>query len=205
MTTHTSDRRTLIVDSAIDLIAAQGLRALTHRALDTALELPAGSTSYYFRTKRALIEAIVDRITTRSRTDFLGGKGGLVTPAAVPDSRADIDRDALAAGIAGWLDHLLAQRRNHLIARQALILELLADTELRVRLTSCLFSHQHATGLFETLGATEPATAAADFIAVIEGLVFDRFAGARTELRPGTADSVHQLTTVLAVQLKSVS
>ncbi|MEU1207196.1 TetR family transcriptional regulator [Nocardia sp. NPDC005825] len=205
MTTPTTDRRSLIVDSAIDLIAAQGLRALTHRALDTALELPAGSTSYYFRTKRALIEAVVDRITTRSRTDFTTGQGGLITPAALPGTRADIDLDALATGIAGWLDHLLAHRRNHLIARQALILELLGDTELRPRLVRSLFSHQHATGLFETLGASEPATAAADFIAVIEGLVFDRFAGARTDLTPGTPASVAQLKGVLAVQLRGAS
>ncbi|MEU2014339.1 TetR family transcriptional regulator, partial [Nocardia sp. NPDC019302] len=63
----TGDRRALLVDTAIELIAARGLRALTHRALDAELGLPAGSASYYFRSKRALIEAIVDRITTRSR------------------------------------------------------------------------------------------------------------------------------------------
>ncbi|MFE3189144.1 TetR/AcrR family transcriptional regulator [Nocardia sp. NPDC059240] len=195
MTTPTIDRRTLIVDSAIDLIAAQGLRALTHRALDTALELPAGSTSYYFRTKRALIEAIVDRIATRSRDDFEG------RPPAM-DRR---DPDQLAEGIAGWLDRLLAQRRNHLIARHALIIELLGDGDLHAQLVGCLFSHRHATTLFETLGAAHPATAAADFIAVIEGLIFDRFAGARTELAPGTAKSVAQLATVLAVQLRAAS
>ncbi|MGW4243030.1 TetR/AcrR family transcriptional regulator [Nocardia sp. NPDC004722] len=195
MTTPTIDRRTMIVDSAIDLIAAQGLRALTHRALDVALELPAGSTSYYFRTKRALIEAIVDRIATRSRTDFAGR----------PPAMDQLDPDRLAQGIAGWLDRLLAQRRNHLIARHALILELLGDPELHAKLAGCLFSHQHATALFETLGATEPTTAAADFIAVIEGLVFDRFAGARTALAPGTAKSAAQLTAVLAVQLRAAS
>lgn len=64
----TTDRRAALVDAAIDVIATQGIRALTHRALDTALELPGGSASYYFRTKRALIEAIADRITTRSAT-----------------------------------------------------------------------------------------------------------------------------------------
>ncbi|MEC3913707.1 TetR/AcrR family transcriptional regulator [Nocardia sp. CDC160] len=195
MTTSTSDRRGLIVDSAIDLIAAQGLRSLTHRALDTALELPAGSTSYYFRTRRALIEGMVDRIATRSRTDF----------EARPPEMNERDPDRLARGIAGWLDRLLAHRRNDLIARHALIIELLGDTELHAKLVGCLFSHRHATGLFETLGAPDPATAAADFIAVIEGLVFDRFAGARKRIKPGTAKSVDQLATVLAAQLRSIT
>ncbi|GAB2527979.1 TetR/AcrR family transcriptional regulator [Nocardia heshunensis] len=193
MSTPTIDRRTLIVDSAIDLIATQGIRSLTHRALDTALELPAGSTSYYFRTKRALVEAIVDRITTRSRADFTAKQPGM----------DEVDPDALAGGIARWLDRLLAQRRNQLIARHALIVDLLGDADLHAKLVGSLFSHRHASALFETLGASDPVTAAADFIAVIEGLVFDRFAGARTALAPGTAKSVAQLTAVLAVQLRA--
>ncbi|MFE3222114.1 TetR/AcrR family transcriptional regulator [Nocardia sp. NPDC059228] len=205
MTTSTPDRRTLIVDSAIDLIATQGLRALTHRALDTALELPAGSTSYYFRTKRALLEGIVDRITTRSRTDFAAGQADLAVPTGVPGTLAHSALDRLAAGIAGWLDRLLAQRRNHLIARHALIIELLGDADMHDKLASSLFSHRHATTLFETLGASDPATAAADFIAVLEGLVFDRFAGARTGLAPGTAKSVNQLAAVLSAQFRAIS
>ncbi|MGX1808934.1 TetR/AcrR family transcriptional regulator [Nocardia sp. NPDC055321] len=95
MTISTTDRRVLIVDSAIDLIAAQGLRALTHRALDTALELPAGSTSYYFRTKRALIEAIVDRIALRSRTDFAAA-GGMLPAAGTAGRLAGADPDSAA-------------------------------------------------------------------------------------------------------------
>lgn len=240
MTISTTDRRVLIVDSAIDLVAAQGLRALTHRALDTALELPAGSTSYYFRTKRALIEAIVDRIALRSRTDFAAAGGMLPAdgtagrPAgADPDSaageegepfgadlhptaasdvgvtkagveqppRSGIDPAVPARGIAEWLDRLLAQRRNHLIVRHALIIDLLPDAELHSRLVGCLFSHRHATELCRALGAAAPADAAADLIAVIEGLVFDRFAGARTTLAAGTPDSVRQLERVLTIQL----
>ncbi|GAB0105390.1 TetR/AcrR family transcriptional regulator [Nocardia sp. JMUB6875] len=202
MSTPTTDRRTLIVDSAIDLIAAQGLRALTHRALDTALELPAGSTSYYFRTKRALIEGIVERIAVRSRADFAAAQAG---PDRTAKADGDIDPDQLAHEIARQLDRLLAQRRNHLITRHALIVDLLGDAELHAKLVGCLFSHRHATALFEALGAPDPATAAADFIAVIEGLVFDRFAGARAGLAPGTAKSVNQLATALAAQFRTAT
>ncbi|MEV6562262.1 TetR family transcriptional regulator [Nocardia sp. NPDC051756] len=189
----TTDRRTLIVDAAIDLIAAQGLRALTHRALDTALELPAGSASYYFRTKRALIEAIVDRITTRSRADFT---------AAHLASTGPLDPDAVAAGIAAWLDRLLAERRDHLIARHALILDLLSDSELHARLAGSLFSATRARDLFAALGSPDPATAAADFVALLEGAVFDRFAGNRADLRPGTSESVRQLSTLLTIYFR---
>ncbi|WP_433627346.1 TetR/AcrR family transcriptional regulator [Nocardia sp. CA-120079] len=183
----TTDRRAALVDAAIDVIATQGIRALTHRALDTALELPGGSASYYFRTKRALIEAIADRITTRSRDDF--------AELAPPPS---LEPDNIAKAIAGWLDRLLLDRRNHLIVRHALIIDLLGDPELHQRLTHSLFSTERARELFHTLGFPDPDGAAADFIAVVEGAVFDRFAGARAHLPAGTRDSIDQLAAVLS-------
>lgn len=201
-----TDRRTRIVDSAIDLIATQGIRALTHRAVDTALELPAGSTSYYFRTKRALIEAIVDRIHNRSRDDFAAtqNEGPASSDTRSLNSTA-LDPKAIALGMAHWLDQLLTHRRNHLIARHALIIDLLNDPELHARLTKSLFSQEKTQILFEALGSDDPNTAAADFLAILEGLVFDRFAGARTHLAPGTPESVAQLAAVLSTQLEAAS
>ena len=64
------DRRALIAASAVTIIAEQGPRALTHRAVDQSLELPAGSTSYYFRTREALLEATALHIVHRSRSIF---------------------------------------------------------------------------------------------------------------------------------------
>lgn len=188
----TGDRRVLLVDTAIELIATRGLRALTHRALDTELGLPGGSASYYFRTKRALVEAIVDRITTRSRDDFAAAALA-PTGAATPE--------AVAETIAAWLDRLLAERRAHLIARHALLLDLLDDHDLRPRLAHSLFSTERARGLFQAMGATDPGARADDFVAVVEGAVFDRFAGNRTALRPNTPESVRQLARLIGPHL----
>ncbi|MEV4127402.1 TetR family transcriptional regulator [Nocardia sp. NPDC049707] len=188
----TTDRRAALVDAAIDMIATQGIRALTHRALDTALELPGGSASYYFRTKRALIEAIADRIATRSRDDFTAAQ---LAPTAL------IAPEAVARGIASWLDRLLVDRRNHLIVRHALIIDPLVDPELHRRLAHSLFSTERARDLFQALGFPEPDAAAADFVAVLDGVVFDRFAGARAHVPAGTQDSIDQLAAVLSRQL----
>ncbi|WP_280235588.1 TetR/AcrR family transcriptional regulator [Nocardia cyriacigeorgica] len=195
----TPDRRTLIVDAAVELVAAQGIRALTHRAIDTALTLPAGSTSYYFRTKRALLEAMVDHITERTRADFLAAFGDAPPPTDRP--RAELLTE-IAAGVGAWLDRMLSQRRAHLVVRYALTIELSADPELHPRLVDSLFSHARAHTLFEHLGATDPATTAADFIAVIEGATFDRFAGARVDHPAGTPESVAQLTHLLSAYLR---
>ncbi|WP_330228130.1 TetR family transcriptional regulator [Nocardia sp. NBC_00508] len=203
----TSDRRVLLVDTAIDLIATKGIRALTHRALDTALDLPAGSCSYYFRTRRALLEAIADRIAERSRADFTAARLGTPTPEASGtdglDSRGAFDPDLVARAIAVWVDRLLADRCNHLLARHALLAELRSDPELRARLAHGLFSVEHARELFRTTASADPQTAAADFVAVLEGAVFDRFTGNRTHLTPGSQASVDQLTNLLVVYLRA--
>ncbi|WP_040794208.1 TetR/AcrR family transcriptional regulator [Nocardia higoensis] len=218
----TADRRTRIADAAVTTIAGKGLRALTHRALDTALDLPPGSVSYYFRTRDALLTAVAERITQRSRTDFetaalrLGGTTTTRTSAedALPAAERRTDRSPggpaappstalVARGIGEWLDRLLAYRRDDLLARHALILDGQADPAVRDRLASSLFSVDRARELFSSWGI-EDNRAAEDFVAVLEGAVFDRFAGRRRALRPGSADSVDQLTTLVENYLRGV-
>lgn len=196
-----TDRRALIVTGAIELIATRGIRALTHRALDTALALPAGSTSYYFRTRQALIAAVAHGITARSHADFAemrtahGGSAtdqagrGEPTTAGGEAAAGAGDRTEIARGIATWLDGLLTERHAELVARHALIIEVRGDAELRARLANSLFSLAGATELFTTLGAADPAATAADFLALLEGLVFDRIAG----VRAGIDHNVEQL------------
>ncbi|MFC9660969.1 TetR/AcrR family transcriptional regulator [Nocardia sp. NPDC127606] len=198
-----TDRRAQIVAGAIELIATRGIRALTHRALDTQLALPPGSTSYYFRTRRALIEAVADGITTRSRADFVAAQYESAThPEEVAREESvgrPMDPVQVAHDIAAWLDHLLAARRNELIARHALIIEVMSDPELHARLAGSLFSLDRATDLFGALGAADPRESAHDFLALLEGLVFDRFAG----LRAGSAGTVDQLARPLTDSLTS--
>ncbi|MEV6325059.1 transcriptional regulator [Nocardia sp. NPDC051787] len=196
----TIDRRVLLVDTAIELIATRGIRSLTHRALDTALDLPAGSSSYYFRTRRALLVGIADRIAERSRADFTAA-GPSLEISGTGDTA--LDPDLAGRAIAMWVDRLLAERGNHLIARHALLAELRADAELRARLAHSLFSVEHARELFRAKGSADPETAAADFVAVLEGAVFDRFTGNRTHLAPGSRASVDQLTNLLSVYLRA--
>ncbi|KQY33765.1 transcriptional regulator [Nocardia sp. Root136] len=187
-----TDRRVRIVAGAIELIATQGIRALTHRAVDTRLALPPGSTSYYFRTRQALIEAVADGITARSRSDFLAAQREFA-------NRQSLDPAQVARDIATWLEQLLTHRRNELIARHALIIEVLSDPELHASLAGSLFSLDRATALFDALGAVDPRASAHDFLALLEGLVFDRFAG----LRAGSAADVDQLARPLADFLTS--
>jgi DNA-binding transcriptional regulator YbjK len=53
-----------IADAALQLLAREGARGLTHRAVDAELSLPLGSTSYYYRTRSALLLAAAQRLLT---------------------------------------------------------------------------------------------------------------------------------------------
>src|SRR3954447_3719679 len=60
-------RREQLLDAAITVLGERGIHALTHRAVDTQAGLPAGSASNHFRTREALLEAVVERFADRER------------------------------------------------------------------------------------------------------------------------------------------
>lgn len=55
-------RRRALADAAINLLAHGGVHAVTHRAVDTRAKVPAGTASNYFRTREALLVAVVERV-----------------------------------------------------------------------------------------------------------------------------------------------
>src|SRR5689334_12612875 len=56
------DRRTQLADAALAVVATQGLKGLTHRAVDAQAGVAVGTTSNYFRNRAALVGAAVDRV-----------------------------------------------------------------------------------------------------------------------------------------------
>ena len=56
------DRRTQVLDAALAVVADKGMKGLTHRAVDTAAGLSQGTTSNYYRSRAALVEAVLDRL-----------------------------------------------------------------------------------------------------------------------------------------------
>jgi DNA-binding transcriptional regulator YbjK len=55
-------RRTELTDAAIDVVIREGLHGLSHRAVDEAANVPRGTTSNYFRSRDALLEATTRRL-----------------------------------------------------------------------------------------------------------------------------------------------
>ncbi len=63
------DRRRALADAGISVLAAEGARGLSHRAVDRRAEVPQGTASNYFRSRSALIDALVERIEERLTPD----------------------------------------------------------------------------------------------------------------------------------------
>jgi AcrR family transcriptional regulator len=62
-------RRRLLADAGLAVLAGEGSRGLTHRAIDEAAGVPVGTASNYFRSRDALIAGLVHRIGERLAPD----------------------------------------------------------------------------------------------------------------------------------------
>lgn len=63
------ERRRLLADAGLRVLAGEGSRGLTHRAVDEAAGVPIGTASNYFRSRDALISGLVERIGERLAPD----------------------------------------------------------------------------------------------------------------------------------------
>jgi DNA-binding transcriptional regulator YbjK len=175
-------RRDLIADAAISTLARDGMRGLTHRAVDRTAGLPEGSASYYFRTRQALLQATVERLAELTTTDMLASAAMVDSPTmdgtAVPPPPGQ-ELSAFGALAAALVDSWLTAGRERQLARYELALEATRRPELRQTLvTTGAAIRAVIASRFAAAGVPEPAQRAADFAAFIDGLLFDQIAGA---------------------------
>jgi DNA-binding transcriptional regulator YbjK len=164
-------RRAEIADAAICTLARDGMRGLTHRAVDRAAGLAEGSASYYFRTRQALLQATVERL---AELDIADMPDSLSVPAP-PGQDLDAFADAAAEIVETWL----TTGRERQLARYELALEATRRPELRQALVaSGAAIRAMVANQFAAAGLREPGSRAADFVAFLDGLLFDQIAGA---------------------------
>ena len=145
----TPPRPTLIADAAIGLIADAGLRGLTHRAVDDASGLPAGSTSNLARTRAALLELVLVRILERETADYPAfAEGGGLSATTLPP------RDLLVE-----------------VGAEALFQALTVYDRLGARFT------RFTADLLAASGSTDPEADARRLIRWCDGVLFNATAG----------------------------
>ncbi len=156
----------VLLDAAVEVLAAQGLRGLTHRAVDAQAGLPIGSCSAYLRTRQALLTALASYVVGQVRRDIaeLGSR---------LDEEPNIEQAALetASMFSEWL-----RQPALLLARLELGLEAIRSPELAAE-----FAQQRAalaTVVTDLVARRRPEQAAemADIlIAALDGVLIEAF------------------------------
>ena len=150
--------------AAVELLGADGVRALAHARVDERAGLPPGSTSNWFRTRRALLGGVVDWIAERERADF--------EPAAMPViSGVDELIEGLCAMAKVQTGPFAARTR----ARYALFLELAGDPELSEPLLRQRREFERWTErIVIAVGIADPVPATRALMALCDGLLLHR-------------------------------
>ena len=162
------DRRTIALDAALTVIGREGMRALTHRAVDAEAGFPPGTTSNHFRTRHALLDGALGRLIQRDLAD-------LSVPGTPPTSTSE-----LAQALVGYVRHAAGPSATLTRARYALFLEVAGDPALGAAVAHHRAQlHERTVGLLSGLAAPERACAlAAVLMAAMDGVILHRITGA---------------------------
>lgn len=157
-----SPRMQRILEAATRVVAARGMRGLTHRAVDAEAGLPQGSTSGYLRTRMALVTALTEFIAAGliDSVEVLAGQ-----QQAGEDDEAVIE-NALDV-FAGWL-----REPDALIAKAELAREVAREPEIAAAMEPARARIEGIVGRILTLAEVDDVpTAAQAIIAAMEGVL----------------------------------
>jgi DNA-binding transcriptional regulator YbjK len=158
-------RRDEVLAAAVGVLGDQGIRAFTHRAVDAAAGVPAGTAANYFPTRDALLTAVVDHFGALEQATW----------AAIADRAAPATAAQLAAALADFLREALGAHRRVTVARHVLFLEAAHRPALRASLAASAASMRRwgATWL-AALGSADPEADAQVVLDHLDGVLIHR-------------------------------
>jgi DNA-binding transcriptional regulator YbjK len=172
------------LQAAVELLGAEGVRALTHARVDERAGLPPGSTSNWFRTRRALLGGVVDWIAESERADF--------DPAAM---RTISGVDDLIEGLCAMTELQSGRFATRTRARYALFVELAGDAELGEPLRRQRREFERWTeAIVIGVGIGDPGPATRAIMALCDGLLLHRLTvDPALDLRPAIDRAVRAI------------
>ncbi|WP_411071973.1 TetR/AcrR family transcriptional regulator [Streptomyces sp. cmx-4-25] len=124
------ERRTALLDAAIEVLADEGARGLTFRAVDARAGVPTGTSSNYFTDRDQLLSQVGDRIFVRLTPE----------PGAIDTAIRPAPSRELVVELMRWLARRMAAERTCYLGLFELRLEAARRPELRTQLTKVLRS-----------------------------------------------------------------
>ena len=187
-----SPRRRQLLDAALHVIADEGLRGLTHRAVDRRAGLPEGSCSAYLRTRSALQQALTEHVAGELLAD-VDALAERLRGAPPEDGGVEAALDLFLR----WLD-----QRELLVARLELTMAATRDAELsrlladhRARLVEVV------TAIMVTLGKEHSDARAEALVASYDGILLAALLKPTAERRDFLARSLELLGTSLTAEV----
>jgi AcrR family transcriptional regulator len=161
------NRRDDLLDAAIAVLGESGIHKLTHRAVDAAAGLPAGSTSNHFRTRDALLNAVVERFAARERANWEN-----IATQAVPTTPRE-----LAEALAAAAQDAAGPHRTLTLARYAILVEAAIHPPLRAQLgITGAWVNTWFMGWLRIAGSTDPERDGPIIMNYLAGLVLHQLA-----------------------------
>jgi DNA-binding transcriptional regulator YbjK len=159
-----------MADAALEVLAHEGARGLTHRGVDRALGLSEGSTSAYYRTRAELVAAAATRLCELDLEDVRWQ--ARLANARTQRVDAEYFAGQLAATFATWLT---GKKRARTLARCELFLEATRDAQVRRIMARTQRGFLRLTrSIFGQVGIKEPGRAAEVFVDFALGLLYGR-------------------------------
>ncbi len=173
------EREALIGDAAIAVLAAEGGRGLTHRAVDRHAGLPEGSTSNYFQTREALLTGALRRMVELEAPSIRALEE--LVPYGPYDAREAAE--LLAEQMRGWLEPPNDERE---VARFELYLEARRRPQFQKALNEVRRSFTLRTErLLPVTGCRSPREHAPRLLALLDGLMVNQLFQPATALSDG--------------------
>jgi DNA-binding transcriptional regulator YbjK len=121
---NAEQRRRDLCDAAIELLAEDGARGLTHLRVDRRAGVADGTTSFYFQTRSALLRGATDRVVQLDVADFTAAMSAI-------DGSGDDRVDSLLARLAEQAMRTAVEpERSRARARFELLMIAARDPEL---------------------------------------------------------------------------
>lgn len=161
------NRREQLLDTAIALIGERGIHGLTHRSLDAAAELSAGSSSNHFRTRDALLNAVVERFAVRERANWeeLAARTCPTSPQELARTLSEFAKEATGP------------HRALTLARYAILVESGIHPSLRAQLaTTGAWVNAWATNWIRAAGSADPPRDAPVIMNHVTGVILHELA-----------------------------
>ncbi|MFE7564562.1 TetR/AcrR family transcriptional regulator [Kitasatospora sp. NPDC057500] len=160
-------RREALLDAAIRLLAREGARALTHRAIAAEAGTTHGIARYYFGTLDQLLDEALRRLAAQQVEEVH----------ALFHRLPDADVQQRITRIVEYVTGSLARNRDADVARYEFFLEVARRPQLRASLDAWGTAQRAAfAGELRGAGATDPEAGAADLLTIVNGLLLEQLA-----------------------------